>query len=62
MDRNLLNIQHIHEGKQFLKLKNRGVKTKEMAKKLRALFALPGDLGSIPSIHMAAHTYLFQEI
>jgi hypothetical protein len=36
----------------------------EMAQRLRALAALPEDLGSIPNTHMAAHNsleLLFQE-
>ena len=36
-------------------------KTGEMAQQLRALAALPEDLSSIPSLHMAAHKCLQRE-
>ena len=37
---------------------NMAVGAGEMAQRLRALTALPGDLGSVPSTHMAAHNCL----
>ena len=33
-------------------------RTGDRAQQLRALTAVPEDLGSVPSTHMAAHNYL----
>ena len=42
----------------FIGQVKRDFRAGEMAQQLRAVAALPGDPGSIPSIHMAAHNYV----
>ena len=51
-------LKGVHHHSRLVLLLHLGSGAREMVQRLRALAALPEDMGSIPSSHMGVHNHL----